>query len=492
MFTKFYRSVLLVLLTPLLVACETLEGERGTSPLPPSIGPVTVNGTMWANEPLSVYFSDHVTQSESASTVAMNDLYFANPYAFQVQLRYQFPAVGLEIKENGVTLPVMQARTNTKSRPSKVAQVDVIDPVTGQVKIRAGTVTEWDWPLPSNMRQRGVPPTHKSSYSIEMINTCGNQLNSSVGLCSNPSAIMLLTISPPRQPVNPIHGQMFEYTLIEKGSGGYASNTASTLIKAIFIQPGKCQIRSLILQPTTGKAGDLATADFEATDCRRVTLNVSSEQNPLFDRVALIYAENVIESRKFLLPRMLSVNAKLMAFDSMQRFVSRTESVQIDPCSISATHSQCPVNCTAMPNDSRCPANCTANPSDPRCVSACPRTTDNPNGEIRAWKTGMYCNFNTYPITIYGCTFAEAEQARPPNPGCVYTTITGTPVGECVSGIPKQNFDMCLSCTTQGSTTPILESALVRDMCTLDQAKQSAIDSRKPRSCEFVSAGHCP
>lgn len=501
MFSKAFQFTYLAVLFFSLIGCQTTGAGGGTSPLPPTIGPVTENGSIWANEPLTVYFSDHGTVNEYFHTVSMNDLYFANPYAFQVQLRYQFPAVGLEIQEKGVTIPIMQARTNTKSRPSKVAQTDVIDPVTGQVKIRAGTVTEWDWPLPANisppgatpMSPRGVPPTDKSSYTIEMVNSCAGKPVSSGALCNNPGTILLLTISPPTVPANPVHGQVFEYTLIEKGSGHYANNIATTPIKAIYIRPNKCQIRNLILQPTTGKAGDLAAANFEATDCRRVTLNVSSEQNALFDRVAPTYADNVIDSRNFLLPRTLSVTAKLTAYDAMLKSVSRSGTIQIDPCSISATHSQCPVNCTTTPNDSRCPANCTANPSDPRCVSACPRTTDNPNGESKPWNTGMYCGtFQTIPTTLYGCTFAEAQQAYPPPLGCVYTTITGTPVGECASGLPKQNFDMCLSCTTQGSPTPILESTVVRDMCTLDQAKQSAIDSRKPRSCSFVSVGHCP
>jgi hypothetical protein len=137
MFNWASRLALIALTAIALVGCQTTGSGGGTSPLPPTIGPTAVNGTFWSGEPLTVYFSNHGTLSESVRTVALNDLYFGNPYAFQVQLRYQFPSVGFEIQEdvqgNTVTLPIMSARTNTKSRPSKV------DPATGRV-------IEWDWP----------------------------------------------------------------------------------------------------------------------------------------------------------------------------------------------------------------------------------------------------------------------------------------------------------------------------------------------------------
>lgn len=105
----------------------------------------------------------------------------------------------------------------------------------------------------------------------------------------------------------------------------------------------------------------------------------------------------------------------------------------------------------------------------------------------------MYCGtFQVIPTKLFGCTFAEAQQAFPPPFGCVYTTITGTPVGECSSGIPKQSFDMCLSCTPAGGTGASFEYAVVPDACSFEQAKNTAIDSRKPRSCGFVQMGTCP
>ena len=431
MFACIYRLTFLALATASLVACQT-PGGTGTAPIAPGVGPLSVNAEIWPNDPLTVYFSDHVAQAESARTVAINDLYFANRFAYQVQLRYQLAATGFEILENGVAIPLLQARTNTKSRPSKVAPVDVLDPVTGQVITRAGTVTEWDWPLPASMLPRGVPPPDKSSYSIELINTCGNRLNPSGGPCTNPDAIILLTISPGTRPNNPTHGQIYTYTLVEKGTGNFSGNTATSILKAIFIEPNKCRIRSLILQPTIGKAETLETASFETTDCRRVQLKVSSEQVALFDRVAPSFADNVIDARGFVLPKVLSVSATVTAHDAMLRPVVRTERVNIDACSISATHPQCPANCTANPGDARCPANCTATPNDPRCASACPRTTDNPSGAEKSWNIGMYCGtFQTIPVLITGCTFAAAEAAYPPQAGCSYTTITGTPVGTC-------------------------------------------------------------
>jgi len=476
---QFLRIVLFILSFSALVACQTTAPGGGTSPLPPTVGPLTVNTTIWPNEPLTLYFSNHGTLTEAANTVALNDLYFANPYAFQIQLGYQFPAAGFEIRQNGVTLASMQPRTNTKSRPSR------IDPATGRV-------VEWDWPLPGQMNPRGVPPSDKSSYSIELVNTCAGRIDPAGNPCASPSATLLLTISPPTRPAPPTHGQTFEYTLVEKGSGNYAGNIATTVIKAVYIQPGQCTNRSLLLQPTTGKAGDIATVDFEATGCRRVTLKAGSDV--LFDRVAPVFADHVVDSRRFALPKNLSVTVTLTAQDSMLRGPApRSGVIRIDPCSISPTHSQCPVNCTASPTDSRCPANCTATPNDPRCRTACPRTTANPNGEYLGWDTGMYCGtFQIIPTKVYGCTYAEAIQAFPPPFGCVYTTITGTPVGECGNGLPKQDFDLCLSCTAAGSTSAVNEYAVVRGACSLDQAKDSAIESRRPRSCQFVRAGTCP
>ncbi|WP_049628938.1 hypothetical protein [Cellvibrio sp. pealriver] len=477
MFSSALQFVSIMLVAITLLGCTPTGG--GKSPLPPTIGPTLVNGTIWPNEPLTVYFSDHGTQTESVNTVALNDLYFANPYAFQIQLGYQFPALGFEIQENGNTLSIMPARTNTKSRPSK------IDPNNGRV-------LEWDWPYPANMVARGQPPTSTSSYSIETVNTCAGRLASGNAPCSNPGAILLLTISPPTQPAKPTHGQVFEYTLIEKGSGNYSGQIATTVIRAIYIEPNRCQIRNLLLQPTTGKAGEVVTAEFEATDCRRVKLTAGSDL--LFDRVAPTFADNIIDSRRFALPKTTSITVRVDAFDSMMRSAApRSGRVNIDPCSISATHPQCPLNCTATPNDSRCPANCTANPNDPRCATPCPRTTDNPNGEYKAWDTGMYCGtFQIIPTKISGCTFDAAKQSFPPPLGCVYTTITGKPIGECTSGLPKQDFDMCLSCTAQGSTTPTKEYVVERNACSLNDARDSAINARRPRSCVFVSAGLCP
>lgn len=477
--SKIVRLALLCISVFTLAACQTPGPGGGTSPLPPTVGPLTVNGAIWQNEPLTIYFSNHGTVAESNRTVPLNDLYFANPYAFQVQLGYQFPNAGFEVQQNGVALASLPPRTNTKSRASR------IDPVTGRV-------VEWDWPFANQMQARGVPPTDRSSYSIELINTCAGRIDPSGNACASPGAVMLLTISPPTRPAAPTHGQTFEYTLVEKGTGSYSGNVARTVIKAIHIQPGQCNIRSLLLQPPTGKAGDVATAEFETTGCRRVTLTAGS--NTLFDRVSPVFADNVVESRKFALPKTVTVRATVAAVDSMLRGpASRSGTIQIDPCSISLTHSQCAVNCTANPADSRCPANCTANPTDPRCKTVCPRTTDNPNGEYRDWDTGMYCGtFQVIPTKVYGCTYAEAIQAFPPQAGCSYTTITGTPVGECPSGLPKQDYDMCLSCTPQGGTTATREYAVVRDACSLEAAKTTAIESRRPRSCEFVAPGTCP
>jgi hypothetical protein len=498
MLSGFFRAGFLALSAVVITACQTTGGGGGgVSPLPPMIGPMTVNGVFWGNEPLTVYFSDHGALTESAGTVAMNDLYFTNRYAFQVQLRYQFPAAGFEIQENGVALPLMQARTNTKSRAVRVANQNTVDPVTGQ-PVPPGTVLEWGWPLPPHltgpgatpMKPRGVPPPDKSSYSIELINTCAGRPNLYDVNCANPDTIILLTISPPVQPAPPVHGKVFEYKLVEKGTGSRSGETATTPIKAIYIQPRQCAIRSLIVQPMSGKAGDLATVNFETVNCRRVSVNAGSKV--IYDDTLQSHAGNVNDSRPFLLPKQTSVVVKLTAWDAMQVPVSRSVTVEIDPCSISPTHTRCEVNCTARPNDPRCPPDCTVTPNDPRCATRCPRTTANPDGELKAWETAQYCGtFHTFPVTIYGCTFEEAQQTYPPNFGCVYTTITGEPVGECMSGLPKQNFEICLSCA-QGSATPVLETAMVADSCSVTDASEQAIDLRKPRTCTFISSGRCP
>ena len=461
-----------------LSGCCTM-GSNCAAPQAPTVGPAFSNAHIWPHEPLTVYFSDHGTVTESQQTVAMSDIAFANRYAFQIQLGHRLGSTGLDVQESGVSLPLLPARTNTKSRPSK------INPQTGQV-------LEWDWPLPANMVPRGQPPQDKSSYSLQLVNTCAGQLDPSGHACASPGAVLLLEISPPVVPAPPTQGQTFEYTLIEKGQGKQAGTVAKTVIKAIYITPNQCVIRNLLMQPSTGKAGEVGTADFETTDCRRVALKVGNDV--LYDRVAPTFADNVMDSRRFGLPKQTSITATVTASDSMGRGPQpRTGRIQIDPCSISPTHPQCPVNCTANPNDSRCPANCTATPNDPRCQTACPRTTDNPTGEYKSWDTGMYCgSFQTIPVQIQGCTFAQAQQAFPPNAGCVYTTITGTPVGECSSGAPKQDFDMCLSCTPAGGSSATLEYAQIKNACSFDQAKSDAIAARQPRSCTFVQMGTCP
>jgi hypothetical protein len=487
MFYQSIKPVLLFVALLILNGCQT--PGPGVSPKPPTIGPAAVNGTFWVNEPLTVYFSNHGTMVETNSTVPMNDLYFTNPYAFQVQLGYQFPRAGFEVQQNNAALQVMAARTNSKSRPSQVAQADVLD-ANGNVIVRAGTVTAWDWPFAATMLARGTPPTDKNSYSIELVNTCNGRIDALGNACTNPDAMMLLTMSPPTQPAAPVDGQVFDYTLVEKGTGNYSNNIATTPVKAIYVQPNNCAIRNLIA-PATGKAGDAVTIEFETTHCRRVKLDVA--QNVLFDEIAPAHAADVNTSRRYTLPKQLSVAIKLTATDAVNKSVTRSATIHVDPCSISPTHAQCPVNCTANPNDSRCPPNCTATPNDPRCASACPRTSTNPNGELLAWQTNEYCpSFTTIPVTLYGCTFDEAKQAYPPNFGCVYTTITGAPIGECSSGLPKQNYDMCLSCTAQGGGASTLETATARDMCSLGDAKDAAINARKPRDCTFVSVGHCP
>ncbi len=494
MFSRIVRLVCIASLIVAIGACQTPGSGGGTSPIPPQIGPLTVNGQIWANDPLSIDFSRHDLVPESAGTVGINDLLFSNPFSFQVQIRYQFPGNGIEIRENGVPLPILPARTNTKSRASRIAPVNVIDPVTGQVTVRAGTVTEWDWPLPANMIARGVPPPDKSSYSLELIQTCGTRLNPSGGPCANPDTIMLLTISPPTRPADPVQGSTFLYKLIEKGSGSFAGSTAVTDIKAIFIRRGSCQIRSLLLQPAQGKAGELGTADFETSDCRRVVLTVDNEPNPVFDRTAQVFAEAVIDTRKFALPRRTSVGVTLRAYDSAHpESTSLRRTIQIDPCSISATHPQCPADCSANPNDPRCPVNCIASPGNPRC-GPCTANASNPRGDETQFDVGMYCPaFATLNVAIFGCTLDAAKQAYPPNAGCVYTTISGTPVGTpaaCPGGGQKTLFDMCLSCPVTGSP-PALEYKGISDVCTLDEAKQKAIDSLKPRVCTFLKPGTC-
>jgi hypothetical protein len=188
----------------------------GTSPLPPTIGPIAVNGDFWKDEPLIVYFSSHDTVPETTLTTVQNDLFFANPNAFQVQLSYQVLDTGFEIQEGGVALTSMAARTNSQSRP---------------IVSSTGVVTGYTWPLPSVMADRGKPPKDKGSYSIEAANTCNGShgtpylpdVNASQSPCPGSSAIVLLTISPPILPAAPTHGHKFAYSLVEKGSGIFKS-----------------------------------------------------------------------------------------------------------------------------------------------------------------------------------------------------------------------------------------------------------------------------
>jgi hypothetical protein len=82
---------------------------------------------------------------------------------------------------------------------------------------------------------------------------------------------------------------------------------------------------NLLVQPQMGKAGEIATADFETNACRRVRLTAGA--NTLFDRVASQFADNVIESRRFALPKSLTITTTVTAFDSMQRGSQRSQIV---------------------------------------------------------------------------------------------------------------------------------------------------------------------
>lgn len=451
----------LTILVTFLVGCQTSGPGGGTAPLPPTVGPLTHNATFWPADPQTVYFSYHTSVPETAHTGGQDDLYFANPYSFQLELHYQALSVGFEIQENGTPIALLVARTNTD---------------TGQ----------------SQRVPRGVPPADKSSYSIDIMNTCMGQTTLSQLPCASPGAILLLTISPPRLPAAPTAGQAFQYTLVEKGSGSFSSQTATTSLKAVYVAPGKCTISNWYVTPITGKLGDVITANFETDGCKKVTLTAGSDT--LLVHLAPGYADHVMDFRKFGLPQELSILASVQAVDAMQRpALTRSTSIPVDPCSLGALgKATCPVNCTATPNDARCPANCTATSTDPRCVTQCPRTTDNPSGAFKGWSTGEICGLFVMPDqTIYGCTLAQAEMNYPPVYGCVYTATTGKPVGDCPSGAPLQDFDMCLSCTAPGSMGTTAEYATVK-ACSLDAAKQPAIDAHKPATCVFVHPGTCP
>lgn len=288
---------------------------------------------------------------------------------------------------------------------------------------------------------------------------------------------------------------MFTYTLIEKGKGTYSGRTAKTTIKAIYIEPKRCKLRNLYLETPSArpKVGELATAHFEAIECKKASLQEGSWT--LFDRTDPNPSVDFNGSRTFALPKALSVTVTLEAEDAMhvRTVPPRSASIGIDPCSISPTHEQCDANCTANPTDSRCPANCTAAPSDPRCATQCPRTPDNPNGEWQQWNVGEWCGGPVItPVVLTGCTYSDAVASVPPHQGCTYTTLASKPVGECPSGLAKEDFDMCLSCTLPPDNTAKDEYAIVRRVCTLDEAKTWAIAARQPRTCQFKHTGECP
>lgn len=473
-------SILVVASLTLLSACTTPGGNGGLTPQPPTIGDRMVNAQQWLNEPLTVYFSNHGTIPENANTVGQNDLFFQNPFAFQVQLTYQFPTNGFVLQNStGNVLTQLPARANTQSAP-------IVDPANGKV-------IGYTWPSPSHMQPRIAVPKDEVSYSIELVNTCSGQIVNSSNKCSSPSAIMLLTISPPTTPAVPTNGQEFDFNLIEKGSGTHLTETKTTSIKAFFIQPNQCVIRNLFLQPSTGKAGNVGTVTFAADGCKRVQLSIGGQSNPLSDAVTTGTSGSVSNSLQFQIPKQISETATLNVWDAMQKKSTKTATMSIDPCSISPTHPQCPVNCPANPNDSRCAYDCTVHPNLPSCQAACPKTTDNPTGELKAWPTGEYCGtFQIIPVTIYGCTLDAAKQAYPPNYGCVYTTTSGTPVGNCPNGQPQQNFEFCLSCADTGGANQGFETVRASNACSLNDAEKAAISARLPRTCAFVSEGQCP
>jgi hypothetical protein len=307
----------------------------------------------------------------------------------------------------------------------------------------------------------------------------------------------VLTLSPPRAPSVPQHGQKFEYELVS----GTGTRETATKFTAVYVQPGLCTIDNL-LAPVNAKAGDQINVQWFVRNCNRIQVSVDDPSQTILHYEGLqdpklASAPTFNGSRPYLVPARDRVTITLEARDALGKVTKRTTQVNVEPCSISKTHPSCPTRCQAEPAPSNCPQ-----PPAPQC----PVGEGDENRQMKNYTFEVLCNrggglADRRVESQPGCTEAAARQSvnNRLTLGCGVVKIIGpaapnpsggmTPVPECMGGAMKRNWEFCLSCSDQSG--PIRSTQTV-NACFLTDAVEQAKRSYPTQACWLQNQGRCP
>jgi hypothetical protein len=189
-----------------------------------------VNATSWPGENGVIYFSRHLDESDLSTAAvaadstlrddaqkirAANDLWAGNRYSFQ----------GLLTKQIGAGFSLRR-----------------------RITTQTGT-TSSDIPFQNQFKNRGVeretPPANEFRYNYYAESICRNATLRSLNIPNQPCAsqtptqesAIVITISIPYSTL-PIHGQEFEFELVETGTGQYSNLEEISVFKAIYVERG--------------------------------------------------------------------------------------------------------------------------------------------------------------------------------------------------------------------------------------------------------------
>lgn len=355
--------------------------------------------------------------------------------------------------------------------------------------------------------QRPALPTAAPSYSVELVESCMGTLKYTDLRCplaaTNPNGpqatadtATVLTISPPRSPSIPVHGQKFLYDIVSRNANG----EQSTRITAVYVDPKRCTIDNLVLTPaiqasgSVGNVGDLIQVQWTARDCFQVRVTTSDPYAPGLDYWQVPQNDEASEPHEgnivpYALPKLLSVAFAVEATDAMGASTTKSQTEHVSPCSVNPASSNCPMHCNTMPRPADCPA-----PKPPQC----PVGQGDMNRQDLQYTFTILCSGSdtTHQETDYGCTQAAALQAAKnrwqgsncgPGMGVLTSPDSGgtTPAAQaCMNGATQQDWKVCLMC---GTTTP---QTLTIKACSETDA-EAAADLNCPNQLPTVSAGEC-
>jgi len=507
--TQWLLATVVTLCT--LVACATVPAGP---PARWSVVDVAENSSapeaMPGEARTTIFFSRIPWQSQDAHQPHyargwLNDVLVGNPYSFQVRVSGgDLLADGLIVRDvaTGAELPVMSARVNQSQNAGPPSPTSPNTP--------SGTMLRYPDPQQAGFVARPAVPTATGAYTIELVSTCRGRLRYTDLRCPQQDggdpdgpqapgeAALMLTISPALAPTAPQHGDKLQYDLISRNANG----ETSTRITAIHVAAGRCETQNLLANPHGGKVGDRIAVEWFVSDCRWAQVKTNDPAVPTlyFSKVAAsdaVSAPNFNDSRPYVLPKRHWVGVTLTAADAMGRpAATKILNLPVDPCSISATDSQCPTRCQATPT----PADC-AQPQTPVC----------PVGEGDADRQNKQFNFEVLcstgggtafkkPESEWACTEAAALTAvnNRQTLGCAVVQRTGdwvdpgggmTPGPDCPGGPSKQDWQFCLGCSSQTGPVFVTET---RNACFLPDAVEQAKANRPTQSCWMENQGACP